>query len=139
MFDVYFLLYSPAVSFCGYTVPHPMERKIHVRIQTNKVPAVQVLRQALKELKQQNECISQMIKVGMQGGAWEMSVIFCIFLANKFKNLSTLLENRDQLFTCTLLLNLFENSFIYHCWKIVFFSIHKINIFSAILFMFFYI
>lgn len=57
------LLYSPAVSFCGYTVPHPMERKIHVRIQTNKVPAVQVLRQALKELKEQNEFIRQMIKV----------------------------------------------------------------------------
>ncbi|XP_037791700.1 DNA-directed RNA polymerases I and III subunit RPAC2-like [Penaeus monodon] len=56
------IIQNPAVSFCGYTVPHPMERKIHVRIQTNKVPAVQVLRQALKELKEQNEFIRQMIK-----------------------------------------------------------------------------
>lgn len=60
---------SPAVEFCGYTVPHPMEKKIHVRVQTSDTPALQVLLQALKDLKKQNEEISKKIKVsdGMNG------------------------------------------------------------------------
>ena len=27
-------LYSPAVEFCGYTIPHPSEDKMNLRIQT---------------------------------------------------------------------------------------------------------
>ena len=27
-------LFSPDVSFCGYTVPHPSENKINLRVQT---------------------------------------------------------------------------------------------------------
>lgn len=29
------LLNSPAVEFCGYTIPHPSDPKMNVRIQTN--------------------------------------------------------------------------------------------------------
>ncbi|XP_042241528.1 DNA-directed RNA polymerases I and III subunit RPAC2-like isoform X2 [Homarus americanus] len=56
------IIQNPAVEFCGYTIPHPMERKIHVRIQTNKTPAVQVLHEALKVLKEQNEVVKKMIQ-----------------------------------------------------------------------------
>ena len=27
--------FSPDVNFCGYTIPHPSEHKINMRIQTN--------------------------------------------------------------------------------------------------------
>lgn len=53
---------NPNVTFSGYTVPHPMERKIHVRIQTSKVPAVEILRQALNDLKEQNILVKSLIK-----------------------------------------------------------------------------
>lgn len=56
------IMQNPAVEFCGYTVPHPMERKIHVRVQTNGIPAIQVLHQALKDLKEQNETVKKLIQ-----------------------------------------------------------------------------
>jgi DNA-directed RNA polymerase I and III subunit RPAC2 len=38
---------SPEVSFVGYSVPHPSEPKMNVRVQTTGVPATDVLRDAL--------------------------------------------------------------------------------------------
>ncbi|KAF7718672.1 Uncharacterized protein PECH_001450 [Penicillium ucsense] len=31
----YTIMKNPAVEFCGYTIPHPSDAKMHVRIQTN--------------------------------------------------------------------------------------------------------
>lgn len=31
----YMLMRNPDVSFCGYTVPHPSEAKVHIRVQTD--------------------------------------------------------------------------------------------------------
>ncbi|KAK4321282.1 hypothetical protein Pmani_004696 [Petrolisthes manimaculis] len=56
------LMQHPAVEVCGYTVPHPMERSIHVRVQTKGVPAIQVLHQSLTTLKNQNQMVKQMIQ-----------------------------------------------------------------------------
>lgn len=43
---------SPDVSFCGYTVPHPADTKMHLRIQASKnVRAVDVLRRGLNDLE----------------------------------------------------------------------------------------
>ncbi|KAK0071289.1 hypothetical protein PV325_013163 [Microctonus aethiopoides] len=43
----------PGVAFCGYTVPHPAEAKMHLRIQMkNNERAVDALRQGLKDLEQ---------------------------------------------------------------------------------------
>lgn len=37
--------------FCGYTVPHPAEQKMHFRIQANPdTKAIDVLRRGLKDL-----------------------------------------------------------------------------------------
>lgn len=60
------IMQNAAVEFCGYTVPHPMERKIHVRIQTNGTPALEVLQQALKDLKKLNEDVRKKIAVEIQ-------------------------------------------------------------------------
>ncbi|XP_066968504.1 DNA-directed RNA polymerases I and III subunit RPAC2 [Macrobrachium rosenbergii] len=56
------IMQNPDVSYCGYTVPHPMDKKIHLRIQTNKMPALDVLHAALKNLKAENEAIKKIIK-----------------------------------------------------------------------------
>ncbi|KAK7084272.1 DNA-directed RNA polymerases I and III subunit RPAC2 [Halocaridina rubra] len=60
------LMQNPDVSYCGYTVPHPMERKIHVRIQSEKREALSILCDALKDLKSQNEAVRKMIKDEVQ-------------------------------------------------------------------------
>ncbi|XP_055547127.1 probable DNA-directed RNA polymerases I and III subunit RPAC2 [Wyeomyia smithii] len=42
----------PDVNFCGYTVPHPAENKMHFRIQAAKnVRAIDVLRRGLEDLE----------------------------------------------------------------------------------------
>lgn len=46
------LNFSPDVNFCGYTVPHPADSKMHLRIQAAKnVRAVDVLRRGLVDLE----------------------------------------------------------------------------------------
>lgn len=40
------------MNFCGYTVPHPADTKMHLRIQTSKnIRAVDVLRRGLDDLE----------------------------------------------------------------------------------------
>ena len=46
-----FLLSSADVEFCGYSVPHPSETKIMLRIQCREKPAIEALRTGLDELK----------------------------------------------------------------------------------------
>ncbi|XP_058789370.1 probable DNA-directed RNA polymerases I and III subunit RPAC2 [Phymastichus coffea] len=38
------------VEFCGYTVPHPAESKMHFRIQAKNGKAVDILRRGLEDL-----------------------------------------------------------------------------------------
>lgn len=41
------------MSFCGYSIPHPSERKVNLRIQTTgAITAAEALRQATLNLKQ---------------------------------------------------------------------------------------
>ncbi|XP_037940265.1 probable DNA-directed RNA polymerases I and III subunit RPAC2 [Teleopsis dalmanni] len=39
------------VDFCGYTIPHPSENKMHFRIQARGVRAIDILRRGLEELQ----------------------------------------------------------------------------------------
>jgi len=36
--------------FCGYSVPHPSEPYVHIRLQTTKEPAVEVFEEGLNNL-----------------------------------------------------------------------------------------
>lgn len=46
------LLMNPRVMFAGYSIPHPAEDQMHIRIQTEAdYPAQEALKQALKDLK----------------------------------------------------------------------------------------
>ncbi|KAL1509099.1 hypothetical protein ABEB36_003893 [Hypothenemus hampei] len=40
----------PGVQFCGYTVPHPAENKMHLRIQMSHGKAVDALKRGLEDL-----------------------------------------------------------------------------------------
>jgi DNA-directed RNA polymerase I and III subunit RPAC2 len=42
---------SPNVQVCGYTVPHPAEKMINLRIQTTGEDAIEVLRRGLEDLE----------------------------------------------------------------------------------------
>ncbi|CAI5459549.1 unnamed protein product [Closterium sp. Yama58-4] len=41
---------DPRVSFCGYSVPHPSDNKVNIRVQTTGDPAREVLKDGLVEL-----------------------------------------------------------------------------------------
>jgi DNA-directed RNA polymerase I and III subunit RPAC2 len=47
----YVLMQRAETEFCGYSVPHPYEPKMNVRLQTNGSPAVSVLVEGLKDLE----------------------------------------------------------------------------------------
>mmetsp|Transcript_42949 Transcript_42949/g.69688 ORF Transcript_42949/g.69688 Transcript_42949/m.69688 type:complete len:129 (-) Transcript_42949:709-1095(-) len=46
----YMLMKNPDVEFSGYTVPHPNENKMNLRVQTTGKPATKVLRKAMKDV-----------------------------------------------------------------------------------------
>lgn len=47
------LMQRPETDFCGYSVPHPYEPKMNIRLQTiNNVPAIEALKGGLKDLEE---------------------------------------------------------------------------------------
>ena len=61
------LLQNPNVLFCGYSMPHPAEDQMLLRIQTTKgVEAQDVLRKALQDLKSMCEITKQTFKSAVQ-------------------------------------------------------------------------
>ncbi|SCP06259.1 DNA-directed RNA polymerases I and III subunit RPAC2, putative [Plasmodium ovale] len=48
----YILLQKEGVEFAGYTVPHPTQAEINLRIQTTGEPAVNILMDSLSDLFQ---------------------------------------------------------------------------------------
>ncbi|KAK1373730.1 DNA-directed RNA polymerases I and III subunit RPAC2 [Heracleum sosnowskyi] len=41
---------DPRVTFCGYSIPHPSEARVNVRLQTTGDPASEVLRDSCQDL-----------------------------------------------------------------------------------------
>ncbi|KAI8827809.1 DNA-directed RNA polymerase [Chytriomyces cf. hyalinus JEL632] len=65
----YLLMKNPNVSFCGYSLPHPSEYKVNLRIQTDgKITAVQALHKALDNLTQMCEHISSIFSEKIAAG-----------------------------------------------------------------------
>jgi DNA-directed RNA polymerase I and III subunit RPAC2 len=46
------LIERPETEFCGYSVPHPYEPKMNIRLQTNELSANEVLKLGLKDLEE---------------------------------------------------------------------------------------
>lgn len=61
------LMHSPKVDFCGYSVPHPYEPKMNMRLQTRQESAVTVMVEGLNELSgacdKMNDAFEDAIKV----------------------------------------------------------------------------
>lgn len=53
----YILMKNKDVDFCGYSIPHPSEDKMQIRVQTCGKPAIDVFRQAVKDLRTMTEHI----------------------------------------------------------------------------------
>mmetsp|Transcript_11586 Transcript_11586/g.17612 ORF Transcript_11586/g.17612 Transcript_11586/m.17612 type:complete len:111 (+) Transcript_11586:101-433(+) len=41
------IMQQPETDFCGYSVPHPYEPKMNIRVQSHSIPAVQVFQKSL--------------------------------------------------------------------------------------------
>ncbi|KAK1357190.1 DNA-directed RNA polymerases I and III subunit RPAC2 [Heracleum sosnowskyi] len=41
---------DPRVAFCGYSIPHPSEARVNIRVQTTGVPANEVLKDSCQDL-----------------------------------------------------------------------------------------
>ncbi|KAI1617893.1 DNA-directed RNA polymerase III subunit C19 [Exophiala viscosa] len=57
----YFVNKNPDVEFCGYTIPHPSETKMNIRIQTwedTKTTAADALRKGLEDMMEACDVIS---------------------------------------------------------------------------------
>lgn len=46
------IMMNEHTDFCGYSVPHPSEPLVNIRVQTTGVPAVRVMDQGLQQLMQ---------------------------------------------------------------------------------------
>ena len=53
--------------FCGYSVPHPYEPKMNIRLQTRKeIPSVQVLKNGLKELEKTADALEDAFSAALE-------------------------------------------------------------------------
>ncbi|KAK9158947.1 hypothetical protein Scep_005521 [Stephania cephalantha] len=41
---------DPRVTFCGYSIPHPADALVNIRVQTTGAPASEVLKDAVQDL-----------------------------------------------------------------------------------------
>lgn len=65
------IMQNPDVDFCGYSIPHPSEAKIHIRIQSRGPPPVDILRKGLDDLKSTMEIILQKFNQAVAAGDYE--------------------------------------------------------------------
>ncbi len=49
---------QPETTFCGYSVPHPYEPKMNVRVQSQGVPAIVVLKKSLEDMEKVCDLLS---------------------------------------------------------------------------------
>merc|ERR1712071_397172 len=57
------IMKNPSVIFCGYTIPHPSDNKMHLRIETNDQPAKEVLKLGLKQLQELTDHVLKTFEV----------------------------------------------------------------------------
>ncbi|KAJ5109821.1 hypothetical protein N7532_002466 [Penicillium argentinense] len=56
----YAIMKNPAVEFCGYTIPHPSDAKMHLRIQTtDSTTAVEALEKGFSDLMDLCDVVSE--------------------------------------------------------------------------------
>eukprot|EP00271_Cylindrocystis_brebissonii_P007873 TRINITY_DN2176_c0_g1_i1.p2 TRINITY_DN2176_c0_g1~~TRINITY_DN2176_c0_g1_i1.p2 ORF type:complete len:133 (-),score=25.05 TRINITY_DN2176_c0_g1_i1:1429-1827(-) len=74
------LCQDPRTAFCGYSIPHPSENRVNIRLQTTGEPARVVFKEALVELSEMCEHIKGVFQAAVEehkakeGGAEAMKV-----------------------------------------------------------------
>ncbi|KAJ3038769.1 RNA polymerase subunit AC19 [Rhizophlyctis rosea] len=69
----YMIMKNPAVSFCGYALPHPSEYKINLRIQTDgTITAIQALNTGLDDLMALCDVVSEKFTEQVQAQNYEV-------------------------------------------------------------------
>ncbi|TFY53135.1 hypothetical protein EVG20_g10249 [Dentipellis fragilis] len=67
------LMKNPKVEFCGYSVPHPSENHIHIRIQMyDHLSSLTALIEALNDLDTLFESIEDAYKASLANGSYEV-------------------------------------------------------------------
>lgn len=60
------LMQRPETEFCGYSVPHPYEPKMNVRLQTKDVPSIEVLKSGLRDLEELSNILDDALSSALQ-------------------------------------------------------------------------
>ncbi|KAJ3121920.1 RNA polymerase subunit AC19 [Nowakowskiella sp. JEL0407] len=69
----YIIMKNPHVDFCGYSLPHPSESKIHMRIQTDgSITAVEALYKGLDDLTEIIDHMRKLFHEKCAAGNFEM-------------------------------------------------------------------
>jgi len=67
------LMKNPKVEFCGYSVPHPSEPKIHLRIQMyDSLSSLDALLEALSNLDDVFAAVGDAYNTSLQEGTYEI-------------------------------------------------------------------
>ncbi|CAX39762.1 DNA-directed RNA polymerase subunit, common to RNA polymerases I and III, putative [Candida dubliniensis CD36] len=67
----YIIMKNPEVEFCGYSIPHPSENKLNIRIQTyGNISAVEALHQGLDNLSELCSAIEDKFDEAVKAGGY---------------------------------------------------------------------
>lgn len=70
----YIIMKNPEVEFCGYSIPHPSENKLNIRIQTyGNITAVEALHQGLDNLSELCVTIEETFTEKVEAGGFQTS------------------------------------------------------------------
>lgn len=68
----YIIMKNPEVEFCGYSIPHPSENKLNIRIQTyGNITAVEALHQGLDNLSELCTTIEETFTEKCEAGGYQ--------------------------------------------------------------------
>ncbi len=65
------IMQNPAVDFCGYSIPHPSEAKIHLRIQSRGPPAIDILKKGRDDLHVALSLVREKFDASLAAGTYE--------------------------------------------------------------------
>ena len=60
------LVQRPETEFCGYSVPHPYDPKMNIRLQTREISSIVVLKQGLADLEDTADALRDALFTALQ-------------------------------------------------------------------------
>jgi len=69
------IIYSKDTVFCGYSMPHPSEAVVNIRLQTQNNPVIEVFRDGLTQLVDVAEHIEKTFEAALETGPVDSATI----------------------------------------------------------------